>query len=176
MTKKKDRVSELIRSREWTAARKQIRSELRSSPHNHWLLSRLALTYYEQRRYAKALSVSDVAVGIAPHCPLVLWEHAACLHAIGRRAEAIRTWRHLLKRGVRSIAYGVCGEGLAWAKALLSDCRLRLAMTYLESGEFDSAKRYLGLFRKHYEEGRKGIFGKGDADRLSEVLRQRCSK
>ena len=39
----------------WSAARKAIRLMLRSSPDDHWLLTRLGLTYYR----TKAISPSS---------------------------------------------------------------------------------------------------------------------
>ena len=40
---------------DWKQARKLIRMWLRRSPNSHWLLTRMGLTYYEQRQYRRAL-------------------------------------------------------------------------------------------------------------------------
>jgi len=48
-------VEVLVRAERWNDARRAITVELRSDPRNHWLVSRLALTFYEQRRYKDTL-------------------------------------------------------------------------------------------------------------------------
>ena len=62
----------LLASEDWTGARRAIRLRLRHAPDDHWLLSRLALTYYEQRKYKKALEIERQALRLAPRCPLAL--------------------------------------------------------------------------------------------------------
>jgi len=44
-----------IESGNWQGARKLIRAALRTEPNSHWLITRLGLTYYEERKYKKAL-------------------------------------------------------------------------------------------------------------------------
>jgi hypothetical protein len=46
---------------------------------------------------------------------------------LGRLPEAIEIYQKLIRRGVESMAYGDCGEGLAWARGLICDCHYRLA-------------------------------------------------
>jgi hypothetical protein len=48
-------IEKLIDAEEWKAARKLIRAALRNEPDCHWLITRLGLTYYEERKYRKAL-------------------------------------------------------------------------------------------------------------------------
>jgi len=40
-----------IRSERWKKARQLIRAGLKEKPDSHWLLTRLGLTYYEERAY-----------------------------------------------------------------------------------------------------------------------------
>jgi hypothetical protein len=50
-----------IRSQRWKKARQLIRAELKEKPDSHWLLTRLGLTYYEERAYRASLLYSQKA-------------------------------------------------------------------------------------------------------------------
>ena len=139
--------SSIKRSR-WKDARRLIRSELRRDPRNHWLLTRLSLTYYEQKNYRIAHRFSLEALRLAPYCPLVLWDHAGSLDMLGRKREAIALYRRLIRRGVRAIAIGRCGEGTAWARALVADCYYRLAACLADVSQLKQAAHPL---RRHLE-------------------------
>jgi tetratricopeptide (TPR) repeat protein len=65
------KIERLIEAEDWPAARRAIRAELRSDPKNHWLLTRLELTYYEEKDYQQALACERRALAEAPKCPLV---------------------------------------------------------------------------------------------------------
>jgi tetratricopeptide (TPR) repeat protein len=112
---------------DWKEARQLVRAALRAEPDSHWLLARLSLTYYEEFDYERALIIVKRAYDIAPGCPLVLWELAGTLDMLGREREAISIYRRLIGRGVESVAFGKCGEGLSRARGLIADCWYRLA-------------------------------------------------
>lgn len=141
-----DRVEALVESEDWKGARRAIRGALRKRPESHWLLSRLALTYYEELDYGEALEYDSRALGLSPDCPLALWGHAGALNLLGRQREALRIYSRLIGRGVESIAYGECGEGLAWARGLVADCFYRMAKCYKSLGR---RKRAVELYEKH---------------------------
>ena len=65
-----------------------MRAKLKSSPNDHWLLTRLGLTYYEERRYKQALKYELRALAEAPNCPLALWDYAGSLEMLGRTEAA----------------------------------------------------------------------------------------
>jgi tetratricopeptide (TPR) repeat protein len=142
-------IERLFRKGEWRQARLQISRGLRKSSDDHWLLTRLAMTYYEERRYSKALEITEKALGLAPSCPLVLWDYACSLDMTGNQEKAIAVWKGLLRRGLAGIAYGDHGEGIRWARSLLNDCRYRIALSYRKQGNLDAARRYL---RRHIAE------------------------
>ena len=135
-----------INRHDWQGARKLLRAELRRDPMNHWLLTRLSLTHYEQQNYRRALGYSERAYELAPRCPLVLWDHAGDLDMLGREAEAVAIYKRLIKRGAKSTATGRCGEGLAWSRGLVADCWYRLAQCYRKLGKRSYAEH---AFRKH---------------------------
>jgi tetratricopeptide (TPR) repeat protein len=127
-------IEERIAEDDWTGARKLIRAELKKTPNSHWLLTRLGLTYYEQKQYARALHIEERALRISPRCPLVLWDYAGSLQMLKRHKEAVAIYSRLIRRGARSIAYDECGEGLAWARGLVVDCHYRRGESYQALG------------------------------------------
>jgi tetratricopeptide (TPR) repeat protein len=114
-------IEKAIEHENWKRARTLVRAALRREPASHWLIARFALTYYEEHDYERALAFAEKARDIAPHCPLALWELAGSLDMLGRDRDAIAIYRRLIRRGVESIAFDDCGEGLAWpGRAALS--------------------------------------------------------
>ena len=139
-----EEIEQLLAAEDWKAARRLIRAALRKEPHSHWMLTRLGLTYYEEHDYDKALFYNTQAIKLAPSCPLVLWDYAGTLHMLGRNKEAIALYRRIIKRGVDGVAYGVCGEGRAWARGVIADCLYRVAQCYRELGQAKKATNYYG--------------------------------
>jgi tetratricopeptide (TPR) repeat protein len=98
-------IESAIETDDWPRARVLIRSALKRDPDSHWLLTRLGLTYYEQRQYKRAIQYSEKALALAPHCPLVLWDYAGCLEMLDRTQEALAIYRRLLRRGINRLAH-----------------------------------------------------------------------
>ena len=142
----KNKLDKLMDSENWKAARKLILSELKKDPKHHWFLTRLSAMYYQERNYKKALQISRKAYSIDPKCPLVLWDLAGALDMLDREKEAIKVYRNLIKRGVDTIAFGECGEGLARARGLVADCYYALFSCYNSLGAKKKAQTFL---RKH---------------------------
>lgn len=134
-------IERAIKLEEWKRARKLVRAALRKEPDSHWLIARLALTFYEEHKYKQALAIAKQAYEIAPNCPLVLWELGGALDMLGRARDAIVIYRRLIRRGVESIAFGDCGEGLSWARGLIADCWYRLAQCQCTVGRRAEAAR-----------------------------------
>ncbi len=146
MSEAPDKIEALIEADDWKGARAAIRAALRAEPESHWLLSRLALTYYEEFKYEKALEYEAKALGLAPNCPLALWGYAGTLEMLGREREALKVYRRLVRRGAESIAYGECGEGLARARGLVADSLYRMAGCYKSLGD---SRKAIELLEKH---------------------------
>ena len=81
-------IEQLVERKQWKKARALIQEELVSAPTDHWLWLTLSLTYYENKRYEKALACSRRAVELQPDCPLALWHYAGSLYMSGREAAA----------------------------------------------------------------------------------------
>jgi tetratricopeptide (TPR) repeat protein len=147
-------IEKYIRQNEWDKAQQVILQELKKYPDNHWLLTRLSTTYYEQKQYKKALKIVESALKQAPKCPLVLWDYAGTLDMLGRQDDAIKIWNALLKLGIDKIACGECGEGLRWARSLLNDARYRIAISYWKQRKIGMAEKFMRL---HVENRKPGI-------------------
>ena len=169
-----DTIEALVEKEDWANARKAILKELEANPDSHYLISRLALTYYEQRQYETALQHSQKAMELAPHCPMVLWDYAGALEQTGHDREAIRIWKRLLRRGVERIAHGPCGEGLRQAESLLNDCRYRIGKAYHFLGRPALAWRYMHAHLAHRRRGLPSIYSRADVLRnLQRISRSR---
>jgi len=167
------RIEQLIQAERWYAARRELRHLMRDKPEDHWLLTRLGLTYYEERKYKTALRYEERARRIAPFCPLVLWDCAGSLQMLHRHDEALEVYQALTRRGARRIAFGACGEGLAWANGLVADCYYRIALSFKDLGESDKA---LAAIAKHLDmrgPGCRSIYALAEINRLAENIRSR---
>jgi predicted Zn-dependent protease len=144
-------IERLIAQDDWVGARKAIREELRRTPESHWLIPRLALTYYEQRRYAKALELETRALQLAPKCPLALWGFAGAKEMLGEASDALRMYTRLIRRGAARLAHGPCGDGARWARGLVADCHYRIGRIREAKGDLRGAafayRRHLDLRR-----------------------------
>lgn len=139
---------------QWEKARNVITKALKQEPDDHWLVTRLATTYYEERNYEKSLELNLRALKLNPRCPLVLWDYAGTLDMLKDYKRAISIWKKLISRDVEKLAYGECGEGLRWARSLINDCRYRIGLAYKRLGKTNVAKRYLN---SHIENRSPGI-------------------
>ena len=99
-------IENLIEIENQEGVRKAIESDLAADPDSHWLLTRLALTYYKQRNYEKALEIGKQALKKEPNYPLALWDYAGTLQMLNRDKEAVEIYTRLIKRGVNSVVYG----------------------------------------------------------------------
>ena len=144
-----DAIEERIAAEDWEAARRLIQAQLVTEPESHWLLTRLSLTYYEQRDYQRALELVKKAFSIAPRCPLVLWDYAGTLEMLDRADEALTMYQHIIKRGVQSLAFDPCGEGIERARGLYADSLYRMSHCYLALG---SPAKAIEMLRKHLQQ------------------------
>lgn len=165
MTKEEfsEHLDQLFDAERWADARALIVGALRVHRGDHWLLSRLSTTYYEERNYAKALEVAKRAYAAAPNCPLVLWDLAGAMDATGHTRDAIRMYRRLIGRGERAIAHDECGEGERWARALVTDCWYRLGLCYRDTGDVARAIECLEKFLNRLLNGSESIYTDADA-------------
>jgi tetratricopeptide (TPR) repeat protein len=147
------RIEAAIERDEWGKARVLIRQWLRREPNDHWLLTRLGLTYYEQKQYKRALHYELKALQIEPYCPLAIWDYAGTLDMLGRKKEALSLYRWLCSWGEERLAYGPCGEGIQAARSLIADCFYRIGAILEERGQ---RKRAAAAYREHLAKRTRG--------------------
>jgi tetratricopeptide (TPR) repeat protein len=123
-------IEKLVERKRWAKARALIQEELISAPTDHWLWLTLSLTYYEQKKYEKALQCNKLAVEFEPTCPLAQWHYAGSLFMSGREDAALVIWTVLLDTDLEEVAYGQCGEGMDWAMQLINDVHYRMGRYY----------------------------------------------
>jgi len=145
-------IEKAIKLDDWIGARRLIEAELKSQPKDHWLLSRLALTFHEQQQYKRALYWEIEALQEAPYCPLSIWGYAGTLFMLGRYSESLALYRWLLSWGEKKLAYGECGEGIGRARSLLADCHYSIACIWHKKRQWKRAaaeyKKYLAARKK----------------------------
>jgi tetratricopeptide (TPR) repeat protein len=137
---------QIYKEEKWSQGRTILLELLKEYPGDHWLLTRISSTYFEEKNYVKALEYSEQALLVHPRCPLVLWDYAGTLDMLDRNDEALKVYQGLIRRGVSRIAYGECGEGIRWARSLVNDCRYQLGLIYASTGDFRLAGKYI---KKH---------------------------
>lgn len=160
------RLNDAIDRDDWATARALLELELREKPDSHWLVTRLSLTYYEERNYAKALEISEQAMRLTPTCPLVRWDYAGALEMTDRVAEAIAVWQGVVAQGATSIACDPCGEGRPRARSLVADCQYRLAKAFADERDFRAAIRYMRQYLKALSSGVSSIYERDEAEEL----------
>jgi tetratricopeptide (TPR) repeat protein len=153
-------VDQLFADEQWAAARALLEKELRKpgQKNDHWLLTRLSTTYYEEQNYPEALKWVEQAYKHAPNCPLVLWDLAGTLDALGRSADALAIYLKLLDRPIDAIAEDECGEGRAWAMGLLADCLYRAGLCAKHLGHGKLAISVFEAYLRALELGAVGIY------------------
>lgn len=164
-----ERVNRLFEKEKWEAARKLLLKALDSTPDDHWLLTRIGTTYYEERDYATALDYTKRAVELDPECPLVLWDLAGTLAMLKRYPEAAYSYLKLLRRGM-AIGSDECGEGAEWARALLTDTLFRLAECCRRMEKYDLARSFLVGHQQLVSLGNVSLYSQEDVQQEYEAL------
>jgi tetratricopeptide (TPR) repeat protein len=146
--KTSEKIDDLFRRGAWEKARKALEKERQKDPENHWVLTQLGVTFYEQQRYEEALQLFLASREIVPDCPLTLWNLAGTLDALGKPAEAIPIYVWLLEND-KSPEDDPCWESKKWAQSLKADCVYRLGVCFQHLGDKRKAeecyRRYLDL-------------------------------
>ncbi len=147
-SKHKRMVGTLLQQEKWDEARTLIEHELLKQPENHWLLTQLGVTYYEQGRYREALRPLLASLDIVVNCPLTLWNLAGVVDAIGRPEAAVPIYTWLLASRM-SADTDPCWESAEWAEALKTDCVYRIGLCFehlkrLQPAE-DCFRQYINL-------------------------------
>jgi tetratricopeptide (TPR) repeat protein len=163
-----DRINDLIEAEQWKDARALIQKTLKREPRNHWLLTQLGETYYEQQDYKKALEVLLRSRGILPDCPLTLWHLAGTLDALRHHAEAIQLYTWLL-RSTKTPEDDPCWESVEWTDALKTDCVFRMGLCFKH---LDRNERAAYCFRKYIDVLSQGAEGSYPIEEARKYLQE----
>jgi len=135
--------SQLWKTDKWREIRRYLVKCFKDKSDDHWVLLHIAETYYQENQFEKALDYAERAFDLSPHCPLATWEYAEILDRIGRHEEAALLYQKLIRKGVKRIAYGSCGEGIGWARIIINDSYYALGVIHAGKGEFHLAEKYI---------------------------------
>ena len=133
------KVDLLFRQGKWAKARKLLEDEREKEPTDHWVLTQLGVTFYEERCYQEALQLFLASLQIVDDCPLTLWNVAGALDSLGRHHEAVPIYTWLL-RSSTSPDNDPCWESKEWADALKADCVYRLGRCFEHLGKREIAE------------------------------------
>jgi len=165
-----EQINDLFERAKWAEARRLLEARLREQPRNHWVLTRLGTTYYEEQDYERALALTQRAQALAPTCPLVVWDLASTLEMLGKDRKALRLYQGLVARGTRAIANDECGEGIAWARSLLTDCLYSVAGCLHRLGRHQEALRSIQEYLQLRAMGVRSVYSlKEGRTRLQEI-------
>jgi len=157
MAKFSDKINDLFRGCAWEKARQLLENEREKEPNNHWVLTQLGVTFYEQKKYSQALQLFRASLAIVDDCPLTLWNLAGALDSLEnhRAAAKIYTW---LLQTERSPEDDPCWESQKWTDALKTNCLYRLGCCLQSLGKKKDAEHYY----RHYLDllllGRDGMY------------------
>ena len=155
---------------EWKQARTILLRLLKIEPNNHWILTSISSTLYEERKYKQALKYSQKAYLLDEKCNLVLYDYANVLDMLGLELDAIKLWKSILNKGLFNIAKGHHGEGILKAKIMMNNCRFRIGSSYLDIGDKKNAKKYLILHLKNRNRGLPSIITKKEVVKLLDSI------
>ncbi len=119
------KINNLFRREEWEKARGILEREREKRADDHWVVTQLGVTFYEQQRYQEALQLFLSSQKIVPDCPLTLWNLAGTLDALGQYTNAMQIYTWLLRKAPND---DDCWEGKEWADALKTDCVYRVGV------------------------------------------------
>ncbi|HUY36354.1 MAG TPA: hypothetical protein VMV69_26690 [Pirellulales bacterium] len=165
-----DTIDRLFQRCEWEKARKLLETQRAKQPENHWLLTQLGVTFYEQRKYTHALQLLLASLKIMDDCPLTLWNLAGTLDALGKHAEAVKIYTWLLE-SERSPKDHPCWESKQWADALRTDCVYRLGASFENLGKKKAADQWYRKYLDLLVIGADGTYSIEDVTRRIRGLR-----
>ena len=112
-----DRVNDLFDREDWPIAEKILVAERKTFPNDHWVVTQLGVSIYEQQRYEEALETFRASESILPSCPLTRWNLAGALGALDHCEDAIRYYVGLIEDPATP-RKDPCWESETWARTL----------------------------------------------------------
>ncbi len=157
-----NKIESCLSHNEWSKARTLILGELRNEPDDHWLLTQLGVTFYEEKKYKAAIEKFLESFRLDSDCPLTLWNLAGALDSLGQSQKAINIYAQLLGSKITA-ADDPCWESSEWADSLKTDCLYRVGCCF---AKLKQKKNAVACFREYItiqSETGKGIYSVDDA-------------
>ncbi|HEX4142437.1 MAG TPA: tetratricopeptide repeat protein [Pirellulales bacterium] len=176
MARDKDgvRINRLLEQGRYGAARGVIERELESEPKNHWLLTQLGVTFYEQKRYKEALRYFEASRKILPDCPLTRWNLAGALDALGQPEKALQIYTSLLESKLTSDE-DPCWESAQWGDKLKANCVYRIGVCLEHLGNQERAEWCYRKYAQLLMAGVSGLYSIDDVMRHISSVRGAAS-
>ena len=167
-TKTAPTIETLLERGSWAEARTRIERELVRTPDDHWLLTQLGVTLYEQGRYEESLTPLLAALKLVSDCPLALWNLAGSLDALGKPDIAVGIYTWLLK-SKKSSADDACWESETWTDSLKTDCVFRVGVCFQRMKREETATH---CFRQYINLVLAGMSGTYSLDKAAGHIRE----
>lgn len=148
------KIEKFYRSEDWNKAKIVTLQNLKKNPKNHFLWTRLASIYFEQKNKEKSLSAAKKAYVLSPNCPLVCWDYGNALVGTGHHNRAVIVFKRLLRMNVKGVARGKCGQGLKNAQKLVNDTKYVLGICLYEMGLKQESLKFIN---DHIRNRKKGV-------------------
>jgi tetratricopeptide (TPR) repeat protein len=164
---------------DWRLAKKLIDRYLKRNPGSFYFLAERGYACMKLGRLGEGLRSVQKANKVIKEnnvirCePLGLWYEARILDKLGRHKKAERLYRQILRLSEKEIGLILTKEGLAWARAVKNDCRLRLGMNLANQGRDASARKWI---REHISRRRHVIWNNFPMSTVKAVLNDTNSK
>ena len=158
-------IENLLSDEDWKKAQKVLLRELRKSPGNAWLLTRLSQAYFGDGDYKRALKASEKAYAVAPDEPLVLWDYAEALYMLRQWPFSLKLFRRILAKKIDTLLNA--RYGARWAKALRNACRFKIGVCYIQINKLGFAIQWL---EKYLSNSGRGIANWYSTDEVRRIL------
>jgi tetratricopeptide (TPR) repeat protein len=146
-----DLIWELFQKKDWDEARRLLEAERKKTPDDHWVLTQLAETFYEQKRYENALHLLIPSLKLVHDCPLTLWHLGGTLDALGDHRRGLAAFTNILT-SKKTPGDDPCWESEQWTDMLKTDCLYRIGICFEHLGRVAQAEQcyisYLKVFGK----------------------------
>ena len=129
----RNKINDLIRSSEFTKAKKILEKLYLKIKNDHWIQMTLANVYYELKHYKTALKLSYEAIDLEPNCYETNYSHDIYLFVNNDIDQAIEIWNKLLSGQI------VESCNIKNIKSILNNTRAWLGKAYIAKKEFDKA-------------------------------------
>jgi len=150
-------IDDLFENHRWSAARKILETALLKDRSNHWILTQIGVTFYEQRKYQEALGWFERSQEILGSCPLTLWNLAGTYDSLGRHKDALQIYVRLLRSDGFSSG-DPCWESEQWTSALKTDCAYRSGLCFEHLRKPKEALFCYWYYLKELSSGFKGMY------------------